>query len=202
LVAVAGGFTMGGTVAADVTALSFPADDAVFQERVREALDEAVRESRGEDVATLLVRRLRVVHPNVATSPRAAIAGFGGTTIYVFRDGSALSSFHEESWIRDGGTARVVMDEGGTYVEANEATAALFGVPVDEIIGRTAGTFTRPDARVEEPAALWRALTTGGKLHSLAVVRCPSGEEESVEFVTIRDEAGPGRNVTYLRRIE
>jgi PAS domain-containing protein len=148
------------------------------------------------------VRRLKVVHPNVATSPRAAIAGFGGTTIYVLRDGSALSSFEDESWIRDAATARVVTDDGGTYVEANEAAAVLFAVPVREIIGREAGTFTRPDARVEQPTALWRALSSGGKLHSLAVVRCPDGEEESVEFVTIRDEAGPGRHVTYLRRVD
>src|SRR5215212_2319539 len=129
---------------ADVTALTFPPTDAVFAERVSEALEAVLLESARDDVATQLVRRLRVVHPNVAARPRSSIAGFGGTTIYVYRDGSALSSHDDESWIDDTATAKVVTDDAGTYLEANDAAAALFGVVEDEIVGREAGSFTRP----------------------------------------------------------
>jgi len=193
---------MGGTSIAHVTAVSFPADDVVFAERVREALDSVLPESRGEEVERLLASRLRTVHPHVATIRRHALAGFGETTIYVYRDGSPLSSLDDDSWIDEPNTARVVTDETGRYVEANEAAALRFGVPANEIVGREAGTFTRPDARIEQPAALWHAIATRGRVHSLAVLRCPDGTEESVEFITIRDEAGTGRHVTYLRPLE
>lgn len=190
---------MGGIAVGRVTALSFPADDVVFAERVREALDGVVADSTGRDVETLLLDRLRVVHPRVATSRRQSLAGFGDTTIYVFRDGSALSALVDEAWIDDPRTARVVTDETGRYVEANAAAAALFGVPIEEIVGRQAGTFTRPDARIEHPDALWRAIASHGKVHSLAILRCGDGTEESVEFITLRGEGRSGRHVTYLR---
>jgi PAS domain S-box-containing protein len=192
---------MGGTNIADVTVLSFPADDVVFAERVREALDSVPRDSGGQDLERLLAIRLRRVHPHVATSQRHSLAGFGGTTIYVYRDGSPLSSLDDEAWIRDPDTARVVTDDTGRYVEANEAAALLFRVPANEIVGREAGTFTHPDARIEHAAELWRAIASRRRVHSLAVVRCPEGTEESVEFITVRDEAGTGRHVTYLRPV-
>jgi PAS domain S-box-containing protein len=188
-------------VVADLTALTFPADDAVFALRVREALHE-LADSGGEDIEKGLTKRLRQVHPNVATRRRASLAGFGGRTIYVFRDGTALSSLRDESWTGEVSTARVVTDDEGRYLEANEAAAELFGVTRDEIVGREAGSFTRPDARIDQPDALWRALSTSGTLHSLAVLRCADGSEESVEFITIRDGDGPRRHATFLRPIE
>ena len=193
---------MGETSIAKVTALSFPAADVVFAERVREALEGVLRDSDGQDVETRLASRLRAVHPHVATSRHHSLGGFGGTTIYVYRDGSPLSSLDDDSWIEAPDTARVVTDDTGRYVEANEAAALLFGVPANEIVGREAGTFTRPDARIEQPAALWHAIASRGRVHSLAVLRCPDGTEESVEFITVRDEAGSGRHVTHLRPVE
>src|SRR4051812_37226336 len=108
-----------GVVVADFTALTFPPDDAVFAERVREALEVAVRDRGDDDVERVMVRRLRAIHPGVTTSRRAALAGFGGDAIYVFRDGSALSSFRDESWVGNPATARVVTDEAGRYIQAN-----------------------------------------------------------------------------------
>jgi PAS domain-containing protein len=187
----------------DVIPLTFPPGDAVFAERVREALADMSDGSERVDVAVLLERRLRPVHPNVATRRRASVAGFGAEAIYVFRDGSALSSSPgDDSWVADESTARVVTDDAGRYLEANEAAAILFGVPTHEIVGREAGTFTRPDALIDDAPALWHALSRKGKLHSVAILKSPDGREERVEFVTIRDQGGPRQHVTYLRRIE
>ena len=119
--------------------------------------------------------------------------------IYVFRDGSLSATLIADDWIDDPGTARLVTDPSGTYVEANERAARLFGRTADEIVGRDAGTFTRPDARVEHAEILWRALEQTGRLHSLAMINCADGSETPVEFVTVKDDDGPGRNVTYLR---
>jgi PAS domain S-box-containing protein len=185
-----------------ITAVTFPADDAVFSERVRELLEgPLVSIVDNEDLVDELVERLRLVYPGVATRFRDPLAGFGDRPLYVFRDGTATSSLVGEDWIRDPATARVVTDRGGRYLEADDAAERLFGATREEIIGNTAGGFTRPDARIQDADALWRALATTGKLHSLALVRCRDGRERSVEFLTIRDGDGSGRNVTYLRAI-
>ena len=96
----------------------------------------------------------------------------------------------------------MVTDADGQYVEANDAAGRLFGVPPPEILGRRAGEFTRPDARIKDAAALWDVLRSTGRLNSLAVVMRPDQTETRVEFLTIRDGDGPGRNVTYLRAID
>jgi PAS domain S-box-containing protein len=183
-----------------IKALTFPADDAVFAERVREVLGRA---PEGEDELALYVtQRLSSLHPAIRTSFRSDLAGFGQRAMYVFRDGGVVRTPRDGSWLDDPMTARVVTDHTGRYVDANEAAAKLFGVPRDEIIGAPAGSFTRPDLRIEDTDALWHALERNGRLDSLAILRCPDGTEQSVEFVTLRDGDGTGRHVTHLRKVE
>jgi PAS domain S-box-containing protein len=181
-----------------VLAKTVPAADVVFAEHVRELLQLGVG-PRPEDACEVIERRLRDVYPKVRATVRTDLAGFGGTLVYVFRDGSVGASLAGEDWIDDPGTARTVTDPSGTYVEANEPAERLFGRTADEIVGSVAGGFTRPDARVEDAAAMWRALERTGRLHSLAVITCRDGTETPVEFVTVKAGDGPGRNVTYLR---
>jgi PAS domain S-box-containing protein len=181
----------------DLTVVTFPADDAVFAERVHELVEGSL--AADDDVASALETRLRRIHPRVGTSFRESMAGFGDQVLYVFRDGTPLSKFGDERWVHQPDTARVVTDPSGRYVDANPAAEELFGVSREEILSARAGTFTRPDDRIENADALWRALAKHGRLHSLAVVTCPDGTEESVEFITVLDGDGPGRNVTTLR---
>jgi PAS domain S-box-containing protein len=187
--------------APSIRALTFPADDPVFAERVREIL----RDTPSGDtdrVLAALKQRLELVHRNVETRYREQLAGFGDSpVIYVFRDGSALPTVSQGDWIDDPAIARVVTDQQGNYLAANDEAATLFGVPQEGIVGSRAGTFTKPDARIDDADALWSALAARGRLHSVAVVRHPDGAEIPVEFVTIRDGDGPGRNVTLLRAI-
>jgi PAS domain S-box-containing protein len=181
-----------------VVARSFPTHDVVFAERVQELLRRE-QLTGPERIAAGLQRTLRTIYPNVKATVRDDVAGFGDTMIYVFRDGSASPLAEAESWIEDAATARLVTDATGTYIAANAAAAQLLGRSVESIIGETAGTFTRPDARIEDASALWRMLDQTGRLHSLAIVRCEDGSEKPVEFVTVKDGDRPGRNVTYLR---
>jgi PAS domain S-box-containing protein len=181
-----------------VVARSFPTADVVFAERVRELLQHELQPDR-EAVRAQLETALRDVYPHVHATIRSDVASFGDTVIYVFRDGSIAASLMAEDWIDDASTARLVSDHSGTYLEANEQAAGLFGRTADEIVGRRAGSFTRPDARIEDAEALWRALEHTGRLHSLAMIKCGDGTETPVEFVTVKDGDGPGRNVTYLR---
>jgi len=185
--------------ASGLLALTFPHDDHVFGQRVREILGSSTTADASE-VRELLTRRLSPVYPAVATAVRDEVAGFGEPLVYVYRDGGALSDLVADAWIDDRTTARVVTDATGVYVDANDEAAALFAVERESIIGARAGTFTRQDSRIEDAAALWRALGSTGRLHSLALVRCPDGTEKPVEFLTLRDGDGPGRNVTYLRQ--
>ena len=186
--------------AAPIKAVPIPSDDRVFALRVRDELRNVGRLPVGE-AASLLQARLRRIHPDAHTSLRSEIAGYGAArVIYVYRDGWR-PSLSGDDWTTDLGTARVVTDPAGTYLDANDAAATLFGVARQEIIGRPAGSFTHADARVGDAAELWRTLQAVGRLHSLAILARPSGAEETVEFVTIKDGDGPGRNLTFLRRV-
>lgn len=183
-----------------ITALPFPTDDLVFAQHVKEGLRGATDVSVDEAIERLRVR-LRRVFPQVDVRLRAEVAGFGKTpVVYVFRDGTARQTF-SDAWIEDTTTARLVTDPSGTYVDANDEAATMFGVARDEIIGRQAGSFTRPDTRIQDTDALWRALAARGRLHSLALVQRPDGTETPIEFVTIQDADGPGRHVTVLREV-
>jgi len=177
---------------------TFPTSDPIFAERVRELLQRR-SQSNAAAVVETLEAALRRVYPDVRASIREDVAGFGDTLIYVFRDGSATASLSDEEWIHDEATARVVTDQSGTYVGANERAEHLFGRTASEILGQRAGSFTRPDDRVEDAEAVWRALEQTGRLHSLAVIRCADGADTPVEYVTLKDGDGPGRNVTFLR---
>lgn len=182
-----------------ILVMTFPSDDLVFAERVREALREA---EHSDDAQEILEHRLRLVHPEVAIRQRAEAAGFGPSRVlYAFRDGSALPQHNTDDWIDDVSTARVVTDPTGAYLDANDQAARLFGVAREVILRSRAGAFTRPDARISDADALWQAFAKVGRLHSLAVVVRPDGTETPVEFVTVRDRDGPGRTVTVLRSL-
>ena len=181
---------------------TFPTTDVVLAERVREIIEE-VGDLGSDGLIAELTARLRPVYPAAGVQLQSGLAGLGTmATIYVFRDGGVKHGDGTESWTGEPSTARVVSDWQGRYLEANEAAARLFGTEPSDIVGRIAGEFTRPDVRIKDPAALWHVLESTGRLHSMAVVVRSDQTETRVEFLTIRDWDGPGRNVTYIRPIE
>src|SRR5215211_6202155 len=114
-----------------VTVVTFPAEDAVFAERVRESLERLEKTTERPIRAAELEVSLRPVHPRVSTSWRDSLAGFGDQVLYVFRDGSAVSLLDDDRWIGAPDTAVVVTDVRGQYLDANDATAELFGASRD-----------------------------------------------------------------------
>ncbi len=179
--------------------LCFPADDEVLRKRVRDSVDK-VEEPSAKAAREALRSRLRIVYPRAEVRIRDPLAGFGEPTVYVFRDGGIASSLGSDSWREEPTSARLVTNDQGMYVDANDAAVELLGVTRDQIVGQPAGSFTKPDARIEDAAGLWDLLTTSGRLHSLAVVSHPGGRDVRVEFITVRDGDGKGRHVTWLRR--
>jgi PAS domain S-box-containing protein len=179
--------------------LCFPADDEVLRKRVHDALEHGDEPSANK-ARDALLSRMRVVYPRAEVRVRDPLAGFGEPTLYVFRDGGIASSLGSETWREDPSSARLVTNEEGTYVDANDAAVELLGLNKNQIVGQRAGTFTKPDARIEDAAGLWELLKTSGRLHSLAVVSSPGGRDVRVEFITLRNGDGMGRHVTWLRR--
>jgi len=185
---------------ADLKAVAhtFPSDDVVLRQRVQGLLGRERRRGPAR-IAAGIETALRPVYPNVTASVRSDVAGFGDTVIYVFRDGSGPGAVDADSWIAEPTTPRVVTGPAGVYVEVNDAAAELFGRPAEAMIGRAAGSSTRADVRIEDGDAMWASLQRTQRLHSFAIVCRDDGSEARVEFLTLKDADGPGRNVTYLR---
>ena len=179
--------------------LCFPADDEVLRKRVRDSLEKA-DEASAKAARDGLLSRLRIIYPRAEVRIRDPLAGFGEPTLYVFRDGGIASSLGSDAWREEPTTARLVTNNQGIYVDANDAALELLGVTREQIVGQPAGTFTKPDARIDDAAGLWDLLESSGRLHSLAVVSCPDGRDVRVEFISLRDADGKGRHVTWLRR--
>ncbi len=163
--------------------LCFPADDEVLRKRVHDSVEKA-EETSAKAARDGLLSRLRIVYPRAEVRIRDPLAGFGEPTVYVFRDGGIASSLGSDTWREEPTSARLVTNEQGMYVDANDAAVELLGVDRDQIVGQPAGTFTKPDARIEDAAGLWDLSTTSGRLHSLAVVSRPGGRDVRVEFIT------------------
>jgi PAS domain S-box-containing protein len=192
------GMSSGLLTTSSFNVLVFPADDTVLSERVREKIAGPKRRPT-DDALQDLRKELRLVYPRLDVRLQNALAGFGEPTVYIFRDGGASGELGPGEWVADAGCASVVTDDAGTYIEVNAAAGELFGCPPQSIVGQRAGAFTTTDARIEDGETLWRLLERTGRLHSLAVVSRPNGEQVRVEFVTVRDGGGEGRHVTYLR---
>ena len=75
-------------------------------------------------------------------------------------------------------------------------SGALDGRPNGASVG------SQGQRRIKDAAAPCDVLRSTGRLNSLDVVTRPDQTETRVEFLTIRDGDGPGRNVTYLRAID
>jgi PAS domain-containing protein len=181
-------------------ALVAPADDPIFAERVGVALEAALANGRDPEV-DLAERQLRTTYPRAQLRRRDSVADIGGEApvVYAYRDGAALAAVGGDTWWTALGVARVVIS-AGRYVEANPASAELFGRPRDDLLGRVAGELTVADSRVDR-AWLWEQLQRAGRLQSISRIELPAGQPVRVEFVTLLDGDGPGRHETFLREL-
>jgi PAS domain S-box-containing protein len=87
----------------------------------------------------------------------------------------------------------VVTDEHGTIEEANDALAAMLGVPAERLVRRALDSFIDPRARRDLDARL-RELPSGEKLDSTLAVKARDGKVIPVEAtLSVLESAHDGR---------
>ena len=180
----------------DVAVLSFPPGDVVF----RRATEQAIGAVDAVDPREVQ-RVLRGMYPHAVIRARESLASYGGPAWYVYRDGRYSPFSHEGRWWEDPSVARIVIDDAGNYLDANDAALALLNVTLDELRAAKAGDFTVPQFRRAVPWVL-QLLQDTGELHSTSILRPRDGRPDlPVEFHFARAADGPGRNVSTMRPV-
>ena len=95
--------------------------------------------------------------------------------------------------------AKLVADDFGTYVDADEAASELLGYSRTELIGMTIWDLT-PGAQVTDGLALWQQFVKRGHDAGLFRLRKKNGEEIDVAYEALAN-VEPGRHVSYLREV-
>ena len=91
----------------------------------------------------------------------------------------------------------VIADDGGRYVEANPAACELFGLPREELLGRSIADFA-PEGFDFEDA--WRSFSTGKNERGLFPLVRADGERRVVEYSATR-EILPGHHLSIMRDV-
>lgn len=163
--------------------LTFPHHDAAFRAHV-----EAAQATAGGWDAVAVQEQIRQAYP-LATIHHASSFARGDLqpeTWYAYRDGTIKPTPADEWWF-DPALPTTVMRPDGTYIDANDAAAELFGRPVSEITASVAGSFTRHERSPEVARRLFAKLAETGTLRSTAVVVRADGDERPIEFHTRRE---------------
>ena len=95
--------------------------------------------------------------------------------------------------------AIVVADDDGRYLDCNPAAEELFGVPRDELLGRSVRDFAPASAAADVDGA-WRDFLRKGTATGTFRLLRPDGGERDVEFSATADVM-PGRHVSVLRDV-
>jgi PAS domain S-box-containing protein len=93
--------------------------------------------------------------------------------------------------------ALVLADDEGRYLDVNPAACELYGLPYDDLLGKTAGDFAPPGFDFE---TAWTAfLDTGSMRGEFELVR-PDGDTRIADFAA-RANIRPGEHLSVLRDI-
>jgi len=92
--------------------------------------------------------------------------------------------------------AIVVLDSDGRTIDANPASEDLFGVPREELLGRS----LHEAAAAGETGAVWRDLLAKGAVVGPFRLRRPDGTQRDVEVSATADVL-PGRHVAVIRDV-
>jgi PAS domain S-box-containing protein len=95
--------------------------------------------------------------------------------------------------------ALLLADDDRVFLDANPAACALFGLPLEAIVGRRVEEFGKPEAAAEALAG-WSALLKAGRLEGQLTVLRPNGESRVAEFRATAD-VKPGVHLSILRDI-
>ncbi len=146
---------------------------------------------------------LRQMYPRVVVRARDGLAAMGGgdQAWYVYRDGRYSPYAPNADWWLDPNEARVIIDDGGQYLDANDRALQLLGVDLAGLRAATPGAFTAPESRERIPWLL-ALLEEARVLESTAILVPHDGRERvSIQYRLMLDEDGEGRHVSVMRSI-
>ena len=95
--------------------------------------------------------------------------------------------------------AVVVADDEGRFLEANPAACALFGVPLEQILGAQVSDFGASE-QADANRARFAALKRGGTDRGEFLLVRPDGQRRTLEYVAVAQVA-PGRHASFLRDV-
>ncbi|HSO33081.1 MAG TPA: PAS domain S-box protein [Labilithrix sp.] len=93
--------------------------------------------------------------------------------------------------------AMLLANDRGEYVDANPAACELFGLPLEQLVGRSVGQFAAPGYDID---AATRAFLEHGKLLGRFPLQRPDGSQRVLEFRAVMNVA-PGLHLSILRDV-
>lgn len=91
--------------------------------------------------------------------------------------------------------AMVLADDEGRYVDANPAACAHYGLPREELVGKSAADFSEPGF---DAAAAWSEFRRSGSSRGLFRLVRPDGSVRETEYAAVNDVL-PGRHLSVMR---
>ena len=188
----------GSVTAAGVTLLCFPPHDRAF-------LETALRVVAAGDASSPadLEQVLRRTYPRVVARARDGLAAMGGgdRAWYVYRDGRYSPYASDPDWWRDPDEARLIVDDRGQYLDANDRALQLLGVDLAGLRAATPGAFTAPESRERVPWLM--ALLEEVRVLESTAILVPQGglEPVSIQYRLMLDGDGEGRHLSVMRPI-
>ena len=165
--------------------VTFPHDDLAFAEHVFLAAERVGAWDRAA-----IMDRVRQSYPAAVAAEAEDIALVGGVPRwYVYRDGRASPRRIEDTWQDDPTTGVMVLDDEARYTDVNDAALELLGRQREDVVGTTAGGFTRHEDDAELSRRMF-ALADGQRLASIAIVVRPDGVERPIEFTMAHEDGG------------
>jgi PAS domain S-box-containing protein len=95
--------------------------------------------------------------------------------------------------------AVLVADDAGRYLHANPAACALFGVPLEKILGAQIADFVATE-RVDATRTHFANFRQAGTERGEFVLVRPDGERRTLEYVAVPN-VGPGQHASFLRDV-
>ncbi len=93
--------------------------------------------------------------------------------------------------------AKLLADDTGRYVDANPAACELFGLPLEQLLGRSLLEFAEPGYDAE---GAFRAFQAQGSMRGRFPLRRPDGTRRVLEF-SAKANVAPGLHLSVLRDV-
>jgi PAS domain-containing protein len=162
--------------------VTFPRDDTAFAAYVRSTLDRLPAAERRDPAAVQAA--LRRWHTRALVRPQDPLASLGGTSWYVYRDGSAGVRSDQEWWKSDTvATARLGEDE--VFVDGDEAACDLVDRPPGGLAGVPWRELVPSEARDTDGEWLFGPLKDGRPVQSVFDFPRADGSRRVVEYRTV-----------------